>query len=120
METVDNRSFKEKAKSAWAGVKIKASDAWTGTKEFVGEHKAEIGFCIMFLGPGALKLADTAIRRKNTEKDKRNDDCDYYDPRTGEHWYTRKPLTTNQRLNLERRYNNGESKGEILRSMHML
>ena len=120
METVDNRTFKEKAKGAWATVKIKAGDAWDGTKKAVAEHKTEIGFCIMFLGPGLLKLGDTALRRRAAEKDRRNDDCDYYDPRTGEHWYTKRPLTTNQRLNLERRYNNGESKGEILRSMHML
>ena len=120
METVDNRTFKEKVKGAWAGAKIKAKDMWDGTKQFVSENKGTIAFYSFILGPGLIKLADTAIRTSRMDKERRYDECDYYDPRTGEHWYTRKPLTSNQKLNLEQRFKNGESKGEILKSMHML
>ena len=120
METVDDRTFKEKAKSFWAGVKIKAEDAWKGTKQFVSDHKGEIAFYTLVLGPGAIKLTDSVLRSRRMDKARRYDECDYYDPRTGEHWYTRKPLSTYQKLELERRYKNGESKGSILRSMNML
>lgn len=120
METVDNRTFKEKAKSFWAGAKIKAKDAWNGTKQFVSDNKSAIMFYTFVLGPGLIKLTDTAMKSRRMNKERRYDECDYYDPRTGEHWYTRKPLSTYQKLELERRYKNGESKGSILRSMNML
>lgn len=120
METVDNRTFKEKVKSAWAGTKIKAQDAWKGTKQFVSENKGTIAFYTLVLAPGLLKLGDSVLKTRRQNKERRYDECDYYDPRTGEHWYTRSPLSNNQKLDLERRYNNGESKGSILRSMHKL
>lgn len=120
METYDDRTFKQKVKDGCEKAKIWAHDKWEDTKVFVKENKAELLFLTMILGPGILKMGDTAIRKKMQDRDRRIDECDYYDPRTGEHWYTRKPLSNNQKLNLERRYNNGESKGDILRSMHML
>ena len=120
METVDNRTFKEKVKGAIHDAKAKVGEAWDDTKTFVRENKGELLFLTMILGPGILKMGDTVLRRRSANRDRREDECDYYDPRTGEHWYTRRPLTPNQKLNLERRYNNGESKGSILRSMHML
>ena len=120
MVTVDDRSFKEKVKGAFREAKVKAGEAWDNTKTFVKENKGELLFLTMILGPGLLKMGDTMIRRHQNDRDRRRDECDIYDPRTGEHWYTRRPLTSNQQLNLERRYNNGESKGTILKSMHML
>ena len=120
METVDDRTFKQKVKDGIGKAKDWSHDKWEDTKVFVRENKAELLFLAMVLGPGILKMGDTAIRKKMQDRDRRIDECDYYDPRTGEHWYTRRPLTNNQKLNLERRYNEGESKGDILRSMHML
>ena len=120
METVDDRTFGRKVKDFIGKGRDKVIDGWHATCRFVGENKREIGFTMLVLGPGLLKMGDTIIRTRKLDKVKKQDECDYYDPRTGEHWYTRKPLTNNQKLNLEQRYNNGESKGEILRSMHML
>ena len=120
METVDNRTFKEKVKGAWCKAKNTAADIWTDTKEFVSEHKGEIAFYTLILGPGAIKLANTVIKKKAADRERRFDECDYYDPRTGEHWYTKRPLTNRQKLNLEQRCRDGESKGAILRSMHMI
>ena len=120
METVDDRSFKRKVKDAIGKAKDWSKEKLTDAKEFVSENKGELLFLTMILGPGLIKIGDTAIRKKMQDKDRRLDECDYYDPRTGEHWYTKRPLSASQKLNLERRYNNGESKGEILRSMRML
>lgn len=120
METVDNRSFKEKFKDFWRRGKNKVGETVDKGKKFAGEHKEEIAVFAILFGPGLVKLMNTALRARMQMREDRYDECNYYDPRTGEHWYTRKPLTSRQKLNLETRYNNGESKGEILRSMGML
>ena len=45
---------------------------------------------------------------------------DIFDPRTGDHWFTKRPLTAKEKLELERRYDNGERKGQILDDMGLL
>ena len=120
METVDNRSFKEKAKDLFGRIKVKATDTYNGAKRTIEEHPGETFTILVISIPGILKVVNSLIRSGQADKERRFDECDYYDPRTGEHWYTRKPLTANQKLNLEQRYKAGESKGEILKSMRML
>lgn len=117
METVDNRNFKEKVKDGVNKVKGCAKNIWNDSKEFVSENKGMIAFYAFILGPGLLKLGDSALKNARQKREQRYDECDFYDPRTGEHWYTRSPLTNRQKLELERRYNAGESKGSILKSM---
>ena len=120
METVDNRSWKQKIKDWWKNLKYKAEDKWKETKSFCSEHSDYITFFAFIFGPGLIKLLREALRYRRSENERKRDECDYYDPRTGEHWYTKSPLSSKQKLELERRYNNGESKGKILKSMHKL
>lgn len=120
METIDERTFKQKVHDAASTVKQKVEDGAKAVKKTVTDHPVESLTVLCFLGPGLLKVANTAIRGAQINKETRYNECDYYDPRTGEHWYTKKPLTANQKLNLEQRYKLGESKGSILRDMRMI
>lgn len=53
-------------------------------------------------------------------KDYRRRNLDIYDPTKGTWWHLRKPLSTEQMLEVERRRATGESYGAILESMNML
>ena len=94
MTTLDNRSWKEKAKDAALRAQMKIEDAGKAVSQACKNHPAE-----------AFVLAIA---------------CMPYDPRTGEHWILRRKMRKGEQLELERRYANGESKGEILRSMGLL
>ena len=120
METVDDRTLKQKLKDGFSKAKSFGKEVWDDTKDFVKENKGTIAFYTMILGPGALKLGSEFLKNQRQKKESRYDECDYYDPRTGEHWYVRSPLSNRQKLELERRYNDGESKGYILQTMHKL
>lgn len=43
-----------------------------------------------------------------------------YDPSMGDWWDLKKPLTNNERLEMEARVANGELRGEVLRDMGKL
>lgn len=43
-----------------------------------------------------------------------------YDPRTGHYWKIKRRMNTKEALEFDRRYRNGESKGDILASMRLL
>ena len=70
--------------------------------------------------PGVLKVINSAIRAHSQDQITRYNECDIYDPRTGTHYYTKKPLSNRQKLNLESQYKEGRNKGEILRDMKMI
>ena len=120
METIDERTFKQKVHDTVSTVKQKVEDGAKAVGKTVKEHPVESFTLACIALPGVLKCANSAIRASQASKEARYNECDYYDPRTGEHWYTRKPLTANQKLNLEQRYKLGESKGSILRDMKMI
>ena len=120
METVDTRTFKEKVKDTFGRAKVKVAETYDGVKTAISEHPVETFTLLCLSVPGLLKLANTHAKDRQAKRDQRRDECDYYDPRTGEHWYTRKPLTSRQKLNLEQRYRAGEPKGRILKDMGML
>mgnify|MGYP007069887838 CR=1 FL=1 len=116
MDTVDNRTFKEKVHDFTARLKLK----WEDFKKFCSENKEAVLAVLLVLIPAISKMASSGAKAYAEHKEDRRRQTDYYDPRTGEHWYTKKPLTANQKLNLEQRYNSGESKGAILKDMGLL
>ena len=120
METIDERTLKQKIHDGVSTAKQKVEDGYNKVKKVVTDHPVETLTVVCMLGPGVLKVANSAIRARQQDKETKYNECDYYDPRTGEHWYTKKPLTANQKLNLEQRYKLGESKGSILRDMRMI
>jgi len=66
---------------------------------------------------GAVVQTSKVIKNKQ-QMDARN--LREWDPKTGQWWALRKQLNSYQKLELEERYNNGESKGAILSSMGLL
>jgi hypothetical protein len=120
METVDNRTLKQKIKDGWYKICDRATESYDNVKRKVEEHPAEAFTLTMVAIPGVLKIINSIIRAHSQNQVAKHDKCDIYDPRTGEHWYTKRPLTSKQQLNLEQRYKAGESKGRILDSMNLL
>lgn len=120
METVDNRTLKQKMHDAFSKAKCKAQDMAYSVKTTVKEHPMEAFTMACLVAPGILKIANSAIRAHSQSQETRYNECDIYDPRTGTHYYTKRPLTNNQKLNLESQYKEGRNKGEILREMKML
>lgn len=120
METVDNRSFKEKVRDFCIKAKEKVSEGVETVVETVKNHPMETFTLVCLAVPGILKCTNSAIRAHQQNQLTRYNECDVYDPRTGTHWYIKKPLTSRQKLNLEEQYKTGRNKGDILREMGML
>ena len=120
METVDNRSFKEKVHDARVRTVEWISDRYEDVKTFCQYHPLEATTIAVTVISGGLKCVNSAMRLTQQARETRYNECDVYDPRTGTHYYTRKPLTNTQKLNLETRYRAGEDKGKILYDMKML
>lgn len=120
METIDFRTFKQKRDSVINKVKVACQNGYYTVKRTVQEHPMETIALLTATIPGVLSCINSTIRVSQANKERRYDMRHEYDNRTGEHWYARKNVTTNQKLEIERRYKNGESKGEILRSMRLL
>jgi hypothetical protein len=120
METVDTRTFKQKVKDFFNKKKEAVLDAKDKVVQAAKDHPYEAYGLLCISIPGLLKLLNSIVRLIMQAREDRYDDCDYYDPRTGEHWQAKRPLSKKQKLNLEKRYKEGESKGKILNDMHML
>lgn len=116
METVDNRTLKQKWHDFWVRMAEKKDRFLAYCKENPDTVFGVLVVAIPVIGKILLGL----LRLLRNLHDDWYDKTDYYDPRTGEHWYVRRPLTNREKLNLERRYNNGESKGSILHSMGLM
>ena len=120
METYDDRTFKQKVHDFTSKTRAKVDTCVYNVKTVVKEHPMESFTIACMAIPGILKVANSAIRAHSQDQLTRYNECDIYDPRTGTHYYTRKPLSNTQKLNLEAEYKNGRNKGEILREMKMI
>ena len=120
METVDERTFKQKVHDFTSKTRAKVDTCVYNVKTAVKEHPMEAFTIACVAVPGVLKIANSAVRAHMQNQETRYNECDIYDPRTGTHYYTKRPLSNNQKLNLEREYRNGKNKGDILRDMKMI
>lgn len=116
METIDNRTLKEKV----AALKFKAGEKVKQVKDWVKENPQmafTAGSVIIgsasYIGKKAFRIVENKQAMKAVE-------CRHYDPRTGENWFTRRPLNSKEQLQLDKLYKSGLSKGEILESMRLL
>lgn len=116
METVDTRTLKQK----WHDFKGSIREKWDKFIAYAKENPDTVAGVLIVAIPIVGKILLAILRCIRDWYDNRKDATDYYDPRTGEHWYTKRPLNSRQKLNLEERYNRGESKGKILHDMNML
>ena len=120
METVDNRTWKEKIHDTKVKACEKLSDGWNGVKKTVSDHPMESFTLACLAVPGVLKIINSTIRAHSQNQETRYNECDIYDPRTGTHYYTRRPLSNKEKLNLESAYKEGRSKGDYLREKHLI
>lgn len=71
-----------------------------------------VGIC----AGGCVKLINK-VDQINIRNDER---LRIWDPSMGVYWYSKKPLTALQKIEFERRINNGENRGEVLEDMGVL
>lgn len=112
--------IKEKIQTKWLNFKMKVSLKLRSIKEWICRNKEISLLVVLALGPKLINCIGKFFSYKKEQKQQEKRECGYYDPRTGEWWTTRKPLNSYEKLELERRYKAGESKGQILNSMRKL
>lgn len=111
---VDIKDFKREQKKREIKEGFKRGIAKTGM--WISDNKEVLMFTVP-IAAGAIVKTTKVIRNKQ-EMDARN--RREWDPRTGQWWTLKRALNSYQKLELEERYNNGESKGAILSSMGLL
>lgn len=87
---------KRKFKEATDKAKQKAGEVYCWAKE----HPAEAAS----LGASAAIIAKKTIGYRAVKKEEYRRKTEFFDPRTGKYAFSRKPLTTKQQLEAERRY----------------
>lgn len=117
METIDNRSFKEKAE-AWAwNTKETVKRKWNDTKQWCSENKQ----LLIVLVPAGLAAANKALKTVDRMQERRYDYKERYlqvwDPATRQHVKLRRELTPSEQLELSQRNQDGERLTDILHDM---
>ena len=116
----DERTLKEKIRDRWNTIKWKFRMKIKKLTDIIVRNK-EVSIAVaVAVGPSLFKAIGKYFGYRKVKKTEEKRERGYYDQRTGEWWYTRKPLNSYEKLELERRYKNGESKGKILMSMGKL
>lgn len=107
------QEFFDWCKRKWGLTKEKAAEIWD-------KYKWEI----ITFGPiviGAIiKGADSFSRMQKTKSEENHRRYDIYDHSTGQYYHLKRPMTTQEQLELERRLGEGEKKGQILRDMGLI
>ena len=113
METVDYRTTRQKIEDAGRFVKRKAREGFAWAKEnkdiTVVLIPAVTGFTF-----GVIKLVGKAVNNRKEEIKRKKY---IYDPTLGFYWPTKRALSGAEKLEFDARRKQGETVGEILRSM---
>ena len=117
METIDNRSFKEKAETwAW-NTKETVKRKWNDTKQWCSENKQ----LLIVLVPAGLAAANKALKTVDRMQERKYDYKERYlqvwDPATRQHVKLRRELTPAEQLELSQRNQDGERLTDILHDM---
>lgn len=102
---------KEKVSVAKEKIKSGAKIAWDNRADIMA-----VGTVLIAAGSMMNKSAKRRDEKKETAIRERR----VYDPSMGDWWDLKKPLTNNERLEMEARVANGELRGEVLRDMGKL
>ena len=117
--TIDTRTFKEKFEDAKTKVKFAVKD----TIDWCVENKEIVIASAPVVAVGAkglTKLVGNIARNRNIKAEEEIKKLYVYDRRNGMYLKLRKPLTTAQKSEIDRRKRDGESLTQILTSMRML
>ena len=117
-KTVDINEFKREAKIR--KIKAKVEEIKNKAVDFVADHPTEALALGTTLIGSAVGLARRADRKKDLREQQRLREEYIYDRSLGSYWKTRRKLSNSEKLEIERRRRQGESLGEILRSMRLL
>ena len=120
MQTIDERTLKQKFDDWWLMTKFRARGKWFKVKTFCRNNSGAIFSISIIALPGILSIANSMIRRNTVIREDKRRLCDIWDPRRGQHYQTKKPMTASQQLEYARRYDLGENGAEILRSMKLI
>lgn len=117
---MDKEAIKREVETRIAAAKVKAEELKWKAVDIWQNNKAEILVLAPIVYGGIKTACRTASRAIEVKELKDHRDRHIYDRSTGQYYETRRKLTTNERLELERRLADGEKKGAILRSMNLL
>ena len=116
--TVKFDDFKREAKVR--ELKAKAKAGFDKTKQLVTEHPAEsLALATTAIGT-VIGLVRRADRKADLKKAEQLKERYIYDRSIGGYWKTRRKLSTNDMLEIERQKKLGRGLGEILRDMRLL
>ena len=81
--------------------------------------QAIVGLIGMVIAGGSKIAYDVSKKREKKKLDDENE-RETYDPRIGLYFYTKRPLTNREKLELSRRMKAGEMKADILYDMNLI
>lgn len=120
METIDDRTLKQKFSDWWLMTKWRARGNWFKVKTFCKDNSGAIISISIIALPGILSVVNSLIRRNTVIREDKRRLCDIWDPKRGQHYQTKKPMSVKQQLEYARRYDAGENGAEILKSMKLI
>lgn len=104
----------------WNHFKSVAQTSYNRAKAWTVENSDFLMIAVpTVLGVGTA-IGKSAVRHHRIAEEQHLKDCYWYDRSSGHYWETRRPLRTSEKLEIERRRDNGESLGYILSSMRLL
>lgn len=116
--TVDINDFKKEAKIRELKAKVKSG--YDKAKQMVVDHPAESFALATTVVGSVIGLVKRADRKADLKKAENLKERYIYDRSIGGYWKTRRKLSTNDMLEIERQKKLGRSLGEILRDMRLL
>ena len=117
-KVVDLNKFKFEEKKRKVIGKI--SDTYQKAKGWVVEHPAESVTVVTSIIGATSGLVKRADRKRDIKEVQKLKEEYIYDRSIGTYWKTRRPRTSAENLEIERRRRSGEPMGQILRDMRLL
>lgn len=109
---IKREQFKRKIREKTSKTCEVARNFWNRNKE-----------AIVILTPviiSGIGMINKSVKRREDKKEEEKRERRVYDPSMGDWWDLKKPLTNNERLEMERRVSEGELRGSVLKDMGKL
>lgn len=116
METIDNRTFKEKFEDFKGRIAQKFKDL----KQWISEHFYEILTAVVFVGPVILSVLKEVNKARAASLQARREQREIYDPRKGRYYTLRRTPKAWEWEEIDERYEAGENYSSILRDMRLI
>ena len=117
METVDNRSFKEKVDAFKWNAKEKIGKGWNATKKWCSENKEILIVAIPAVLAASAKIVKSVDNMQDRQYEYKERYLQVWDPATRQHVKLRRELKPHEQLELSQRNQDGERLTDILFDM---